>query len=178
MSNESSQKPKGLSRDLLLFILITAMSTALFALWDHSSSDAVSMWFLDNDKCSSCGACATECVKPLSAVQAIIDTNTCSKRYDCPAYFNRGAKPIEFRENIKCPTGALTRIPYNGTEFLYTIDSTSCIGCGKCVKLCQKKCEGALTLVIDTEECVDCNKCAIAVTCPEDAISNYEEKVE
>ncbi len=59
------------------------------------------------------------------------------------------------------------------------IDTTKCIGCGKCVQYCMLKCikksGTGKTCVIDEEECVDCGVCKRAQVCPADAIFMPDE---
>ena len=58
-------------------------------------------------------------------------------------------------------------------------DADRCVSCGACVKKCQKKSTGALTLsnfrpVRDPKKCIGCGECVLA--CPNHAWSRSEEK--
>jgi len=165
----------GFKKDILLFLSLLFVFGALFAGIFGKTGITPGFWSIDVNDCSGCGGCATNCVKPESAVKAVMNQKLCPNREDCPAFFKKGSPLEESQENQICPTGALIREQVNDSIYRYTIDEKKCIGCGSCTSLCQRKCDGALSLVIDTQECVDCNKCDIAKKCPTDAVHRTTE---
>lgn len=163
---------KDFQKDILLFAAVFLLAVAGVVVGSSKSKDSASgLWSIDNSSCVGCGGCATNCVRPESAVSAIMNESVCPQRLDCPAFFRKSAVLEDSPENELCPAGAINREHVTDSLFRYTIDQNKCIGCGKCSKICQKKCESAITLVIDKDECVDCNECQIAITCPKDAVS-------
>jgi Na+-translocating ferredoxin:NAD+ oxidoreductase subunit B len=155
-------------KEIALFLTLF-LGTLIIVLKAGFLTEETGAWGIDKSACVGCGGCATQCVLPQSAVVAVIDQDICTGKDDCPAYFKRGVIK-EGRENQNCPTGALKRTENGDGTFTYTIDSSECIGCGKCTSLCQRRGDGALSLVIDSEQCVDCNQCQIGQDCPTDAI--------
>ncbi len=75
-------------------------------------------------------------------------------------YFNLGVNPI-FRESYTIGTGTVRPKGYYITE--------TCIGCGKCVKVCpQKAIENGKPSIIHQEHCLHCGNCF--ENCPVKAI--------
>ncbi len=102
---------------------------------------------VDEDKCTACGACAKACPRGI----------------------------IEIR--LKGPKGRRVVVLCNNKDkgaVANKVCKASCIGCGKCVKTCEKF--EAITLVnnlayIDAEKCKMCRKCEEA--CPKHAIHGF-----
>ena len=102
---------------------------------------------VDEEKCTACGACAKACPRGI----------------------------IEIR--LKGPKGHRVVVLCNNKDkgaVANKVCKASCIGCGKCVKTCEKF--EAITLVnnlayIDAEKCKMCRKCEEA--CPKGAIHGF-----
>ena len=102
---------------------------------------------VDEEKCAACGACAKACPRGI----------------------------IEIR--LKGPKGRRVVVLCNNKDkgaVANKVCKASCIGCGKCVKTCEKF--EAITLVnnlayIDAEKCKMCRKCEEA--CPKGAIHGF-----
>ena len=102
---------------------------------------------VDEEKCTACGACAKACPRGI----------------------------IEIR--LKGPRGRRVVVLCNNKDkgaVANKVCKASCIGCGKCVKTCEKF--EAITLVnnlayIDAEKCKMCRKCEEA--CPKGAIHGF-----
>ena len=102
---------------------------------------------VDEDKCTACGACAKACPRGI----------------------------IEIR--LKGPKGRRMVVLCNNKDkgaVANKVCKAACIGCGKCVKTCDKF--EAITLVnnlayIDAEKCKMCRKCEDA--CPKGAIKAF-----
>ena len=102
---------------------------------------------VDEDKCTACGACSKACPRGI----------------------------IEIR--LKGPKGRRVVVLCNNKDkgaVANKVCKASCIGCGKCVKTCEKF--EAITLVnnlayIDAEKCKMCRKCEEA--CPKHAIHGF-----
>ncbi len=102
---------------------------------------------VDEEKCTACGACAKACPRGI----------------------------IEIR--LKGPKGRRVVVLCNNKDkgaVANKVCKASCIGCGKCVKTCEKF--EAITLVnnlayIDAEKCKMCRKCEEA--CPKGAIHGF-----
>lgn len=160
----------GLKKDLTLFtglILISLVSTLFFF---NETRGEPGSWRIVNSQCVGCGGCAVNCIRPESAASAVMESSLCAQRFDCPAFFRKGVPAEEVPENQLCPTGAISRIKVRDSLWSYSVDPSKCIGCGKCTSRCQKKCDGALSLVVDLKKCVDCNECQIALKCPKEAV--------
>ena len=99
---------------------------------------------VDEEKCTACGACAKACPRSI----------------------------IEIR--LKGPKGRRVVVLCNNKDKGAIASKASCIGCGKCVKTCEKF--EAITLAnnlayIDAEKCRMCRKCEEA--CPKGAIHAF-----
>ncbi len=164
-------------KELLIFTLCFLIGLGLFLIKsDDDTPLTFGNWTINNDACASCGGCATECVRPESAVKAVMTEENCALRVDCPAFFKRGAALIEGPENERCPTGAISREQLTDSTYRYLVDEDKCIGCGKCTRVCLKKCDGALKLILNTDECHDCNECDIAKSCPTKAVQRQSRE--
>ena len=91
----------------------------------------------------------------------------------CTGYFDTNYLDVDTAaENQLCPTAAIERKFIEekaGQSFYeYTIDTSLCIGCGKCVKGCALM-NGSFYLQVMHDRCVNCNECAIGAACPTDA---------
>ena len=125
------------------------------------------VWQLDPAKCIQCGRCATECVLQPSAVKCVHRFDMCGFCKLCFGYFQPGTSVLtSAAENQICPTGAIRRKYIEEPYYEYTIDSSLCIGCGKCVKTCGAFGNGSLKLQVSHDLCVNCNECSIARNCP------------
>lgn len=131
------------------------------------------VWQLDPSKCIQCGKCATACVISPSAVKAVHAFAICGYCELCFGFFqtepNQPNSLDTAAENQQCPTGAIKRSFVEDPYYQYVIDETLCIGCGKCVKGCNKFGNGSLFLQVRHDRCVNCNQCSIAVACPAQA---------
>jgi electron transport complex protein RnfB len=128
------------------------------------------VWQIDPHKCIQCEKCASECVLSPSAVKCIHLFEKCGYCDLCSGFFRQGAVTLDTgAENQLCPTGALKRTFVEEPYFQYTVDSTLCIGCGRCVKNCRAFGNASLILQVNHALCRNCNQCAIAQACPADA---------
>ena len=113
---------------------------------DHRTLDGT-LAEVDEEKCTACGACAKACPRGI----------------------------IEIR--LKGPKGRRVVVLCNNKDkgaIANKACKASCIGCGKCVKTCEKF--EAITLennlaYIDAEKCKMCRKCEEA--CPKGAIHGF-----
>jgi electron transport complex protein RnfB len=130
------------------------------------------VWQIDPWKCIQCGKCATSCVLYPSAAKCVHAYALCGYCDLCTGYFEAQPNALNTgAENQLCPTNAIRRTFVEDPYFEYAIDSSLCIGCGKCVKGCSTFGNGSLMLQIDQSRCVRCNRCSIAAACPSQAIS-------
>jgi Na+-translocating ferredoxin:NAD+ oxidoreductase subunit B len=132
------------------------------------------VWQIDPEKCIQCGQCATYCVLRPSAVKCVQAYSICGYCELCFAYAPPGFEPdpgaqSPGAEAQLCPTGAILRKWVEGTHYEYSIDESLCIGCGKCIKGCNKFGNGSLFLQTRHNRCLNCDECSIAVACPSDA---------
>lgn len=130
------------------------------------------VWQIDPLKCVKCEACATECVLTPSAVKCVQSYPICGYCRYCFGYF----PPDHFEltsaaENQVCPTAAIERVFIEDPYWEYNIDEESCIGCAKCVDLCEVFGNASFYLQVRHDICVNCNNCSIAMQCPSDAWS-------
>lgn len=169
-----------MKKDIFLFgmiCMLTVSGAFIFNSRSGADSDPKGFWSILNSKCIGCGGCATECVIPSSAAKADMNQEACIGLDACPAFYKKTKGDFSRgRENQNCPTGALTRTDLRNGKFKYTVDKKKCIGCGRCTRACQKKGDGALTLIIDPEYCLECNECSIVAECPKDAVVRTDEK--
>ena len=134
------------------------------------------VWQIDPEKCTHCGLCEVNCVRTPSAVKAVNDQKKCSNCVVCHGHIEETGVPSEKidSEGIRiCPYDAITRTNHSGGKdgfFLYKIDEEKCVGCGKCVKLCNTKGTKSMFLLIRPDLCLNCNSCDIAEKCPSHAI--------
>lgn len=163
-----------MKKDIILFLVISLLTiSGAFIVNKRAGADKdpKGFWAIINSDCIGCGGCATECVIPSSAAKAEINQSICDGLEDCPAFYkNTKGDFSRGRDNQICPTGALKRTKLENGKYKYTVDKEKCIGCGKCTRACQKKGEGALTLIIDPDYCLECNECSIVPECPKDAV--------
>lgn len=130
------------------------------------------VWQIDPNKCSQCGACATECVIAPSAVKCVHVFSRCGYCDLCGGYFQPDARTLDTSaQNALCPTGAIKREFIESPYYEYTIDEKLCVACGKCVKGCQSFGNGSLILQVRHDLCLNCDECAIAAACPESAFN-------
>ncbi len=134
------------------------------------------MWQINTDKCNFCGKCEVACVRTPSAVKAVNDQKKCSYCVVCFGHIanKQIASDLIDSKGVRiCPKDAITRKNYSGGKdgyFLYDIDHTKCIGCGKCAKECDIHGTQSMFLIIRPDLCMNCNSCNIAAKCPEGAI--------
>ena len=128
--------------------------------------------------CLGCGDCAKKCqfgaltMDPSTGLP-VVDEEKCTACGACSKACPRGI--IEIR--LKGPKGRRVVVLCNNKDkgaVANKVCKASCIGCGKCVKTCEKF--EAITLVnnlayIDAEKCKMCRKCEEA--CPKGAIHGF-----
>jgi Na+-translocating ferredoxin:NAD+ oxidoreductase subunit B len=130
------------------------------------------VWQIDPWKCIQCGKCATNCVLYPSATKCVHAHGICGYCELCTGFFDAQPNALNTgAENQICPTAAIRRRFVEDPYYEYVIDTTLCIGCGKCVKGCSTFGNGSLMLQIDQSRCTRCNRCSIAAACPSQAIS-------
>ncbi len=133
------------------------------------------LWKIDYDKCTACGLCETACVRRPSAVKAVNDQTLCHNCFLCFGHTNDHMTDTPDTANKICPVNAIARTPIGDTENnIYTIDEDQCIGCAKCVKDCEEYGNKSMFLVIRPDLCLGCNECALAIACPENAITRVK----
>lgn len=155
---------------IIPLILIIAVAAGLLIPQDAPG------WVIDPAKCISCGKCAESCVRPESAVKAVIDYSKIENVEFHPAVFRKTRPGSDTTlDNRVCPTDAIKRELLNDSTWNYSINSDKCIGCGACAIRSKRKGSGAFSLKI-TDKCLSCNECAIAVQCPAEAISRVGAK--
>jgi electron transport complex protein RnfB len=129
-------------------------------------------WQLNPDKCIQCGRCSINCVLLPSAVKVVHAFEICGYCQLCSGFYKPNALVLDTAgENKLCPVSAIKRTFVEDPYYQYTIDTSLCIGCGKCVKGCQSFGNGSLFLQVMHDRCVNCNECAIARACPAKAYS-------
>lgn len=128
--------------------------------------------------CLGCGDCVKKCqfgaltMDPSTGLP-VVDEEKCTACGACSKACPRGI--IEIR--LKGPKGRRVVVLCNNKDkgaVANKVCKASCIGCGKCVKTCEKF--EAITLVnnlayIDAEKCKMCRKCEEA--CPKGAIHGF-----
>ncbi|MBR6170661.1 MAG: Fe-S cluster domain-containing protein [Bacteroidaceae bacterium] len=128
--------------------------------------------------CLRCGDCVKKCqfgaltMDPSTGLP-VVDEEKCTACGACSKACPRGI--IEIR--LKGPKGRRVVVLCNNKDkgaVANKVCKASCIGCGKCVKTCEKF--EAITLVnnlayIDAEKCKMCRKCEEA--CPKGAIHGF-----
>ena len=125
------------------------------------------VWQIDPFKCVQCGRCATHCVLAPSAVKCVHDFPMCGYCKLCFGFFQTNPAALDTgAENQMCPTNAIGRKFVEDPYYEYVIDEPLCIGCGKCVKGCNRFGNGSLYLQVRHDRCVNCNQCSIARACP------------
>ena len=128
--------------------------------------------------CLGCGDCVAKCQFDAISMDAetglpVVDEEKCTACGACAKACPRGI--IEIR--LKGPKGRRVVVLCNNKDkgaIANKACKASCIGCGKCVKTCEKF--EAITLVnnlayIDAEKCKMCRKCEEA--CPKGAIHGF-----
>ena len=132
--------------------------------------DKHTVWQIDPDKCIHCENCATKCVVEPSAVKCVQSYPICGYCQLCFGYFQPKANQLtSAAENQICPTGAIERIFVEDPYWEYNILEDLCIGCAKCVHLCEVFGNASFYLQVRHDTCVNCNDCSIARDCPADA---------
>lgn len=133
----------------------------------HSSP---TVWQIDPDKCIQCNKCATECVLTPSAVKSVHAYAICGYCKLCFGLLrDKRTGNTLTAENNRCPVDAIKRRFVEDPYYEMYIDEQLCIGCGICVKGCNRFGNGSLFLQIRHDRCVNCNECAIARVCPSNA---------
>lgn len=128
------------------------------------------VWQIDPDKCTQCGKCATECVLTPSAVKCVHAYAICGYCKLCFGLLrDKRTGNTLAAENNRCPVDAIKRRFVEDPYYEMYIDEPLCIGCGICVKGCNRFGNGSLFLQVRHDRCVNCNECAIARACPADA---------
>lgn len=133
-------------------------------------------WQIDPDKCTSCGLCATACVRKPSAVKAVNDQKKCSNCVVCYGHIHDrsiASDRIDQDGHRVCPYDAVRRAQLCGGidgAYLYTIGSGLCNGCAKCVRECNLHGSKSMFLIIRPDLCLRCNDCAIARVCQSSAV--------
>lgn len=133
------------------------------------------VWWIDPNRCTFCGRCATACVRRPSAVKAVNDPKLCSNCVVCYGHiFNRNAPSdqIDLQPKV-CPLDAVRRTHFSGGlegYYLYDIRPELCNACGLCARECNRHGSKSMFLVIRPDLCLDCAECAIADDCPPGAI--------
>lgn len=146
------------------------VSVGLLASLAKGSRRPPTVWQIDPSKCIQCGKCATECVITPSAVKCVHVYALCGYCKLCFGLFldKRTGNTIT-AENNRCPVDAIKRRFVEDPFYEMYIDEPTCIGCGICVKGCNRFGNGSLHLQIRHDRCVNCNQCAIARVCPSNA---------
>ena len=133
------------------------------------------VWQIDPEACVQCGRCATHCVLSPSAVKCVHAYDLCGYCRLCGGYHRPDAKVQDTAaEHQLCPTGAIRRTFVEEPFYEYTIDESSCIGCGRCAKGCGAFGNSSLFLQVRHDRCLDCNQCAVAEACPAQAFRRID----
>jgi len=128
------------------------------------------VWQIDPAKCVKCEHCSTDCVVAPSAVKCVQSYPICGYCRYCFGYFTPTHDELtSAAENQLCPTDAIERVFLEDPYWEYNIEQDKCIGCAKCVKLCEDYGNASFYLQVNHEICVNCNNCSIAMACPSDA---------
>ena len=130
-------------------------------------------WRIDPQKCTFCGKCEIACVRKPSAVKAVNDQKKCSNCVVCHGHLldeDTPTEKIDTEGRKVCPYGAVSRRNFGGDYYIYTIDDSYCVGCGKCAKRCDDDGSQSMFLIIRPDLCLNCNQCNIALECPAGAI--------
>lgn len=136
----------------------------------RGSRSEPTVWQIDPDKCIQCGKCATECVITPSAVKCVHAYALCGYCKLCFGLFkDKRTGNTLAAENNRCPVDAIKRKFVEDPFYEMFIDEPACIGCGICVKGCNRFGNGSLHLQVRHDRCVNCNQCAIAKACPSQA---------
>jgi electron transport complex protein RnfB len=164
---------RGFLKDGVRVAGLAALGTAGGFLVGRQGRGGETRWQLDPNKCIACENCATRCVLDQSAVTCVQFFDMCGYCDICTGYFDPNYRELNTAaENQMCPTGAVIRTFVEekaGQKFFeYTIETSSCVACGKCVKGCALM-NGSLYLQVNHDRCLNCNECAIAVACPTQA---------
>ncbi len=128
------------------------------------------VWQIDPSKCTKCEKCSTHCVVAPSAVKCVQSYPICGYCRYCFGYFHPEYDELtSAAENQVCPTDAIERVFVEDPYWEYNIEMDKCIGCAKCVDLCEVYGNASFYLQVNHEICVNCNNCSIAMECPSDA---------
>ncbi len=134
--------------------------------WNDPSLKDALVWQIDPTRCVKCGRCETACVRKPSAVKAVHNFSICGYCDKCSGYFSAETQQLTTAaENLQCPTDALRRAFVEKPYYEYSVASELCIGCGRCVRGCQKYGNGSLYLQVHQRLCAHCNECSIARVC-------------
>ena len=141
-------------------------------------------WQINEQTCTSCGACETACVRTPSAVKAVNDQQKCSFCVVCYGHIEDksiSSDKIMTEGKFICPRNAVTRTNYSGGNdgtFIYDVDHKKCVGCGQCTKACNEHGSKSMFLIIRPDLCLGCNQCAIASACPSKSIDRLHPGME
>ena len=128
------------------------------------------VWQIDPAKCTKCEHCSTDCVVAPSAVKCVQSYPICGYCRYCFGYFTPTHDELtSAAENQLCSTDAIERVFVEDPYWEYNIEQDKCIGCAKCVDLCEVYGNASFYLQVNHEICVNCNNCSIAMACPSDA---------
>ena len=136
-------------------VLVAGSALGVFT----ARAQAGTVWQIDPNKCIQCGNCATACVLTPSAVKCVHAFAMCGYCELCFGFFQtEPTQPNSMNtgaENQQCPTGAIKRTFIEDPYYQYIIDESLCIGCGKCVKGCNRFGNGSLFLQVRHDRCVN-----------------------
>ena len=146
------------------------MLGALAAMGLRKAKNNQTVWQIDPEKCIHCENCSTMCVVEPSAVKCVQSYPVCGYCQLCFGYFQPNANKLtSAAENQICPTDAIERVFVEDPYWEYNIKEEKCIGCAKCVHLCEVFGNASFYLQVRHDVCVNCNDCTIARHCPADA---------
>jgi len=142
----------------------------------RKAQNSNTVWQIDPEKCIHCENCSTKCVVEPSAVKCVQDYPICGYCQLCFGYFQPNANELtSAAENQICPTDAIERLFIEDPYWEYNIREDVCIGCAKCVHLCEVFGNASFYLQVRHDVCVNCNDCSIARHCPADAFERVSK---
>jgi len=172
MNEEKKNRNLGRKEFLRSFFgRISALGLGFLAVFGYKkAAQDHTVWQIDPYKCIHCENCATKCVVDPSAVKCVQSYSICGYCQLCFGYFQPKANKLtSAAENQICPTNAIERVFIEDPYWEYNIDEDRCIGCAKCVHLCEVFGNASFYLQVRHDVCVNCNDCSIARDCPADA---------